>query len=86
MRKKNMENIIQRQNIKIKLLRQELKVKNNMLLKVKHELEKLKICKEECSLKLQEIKEEISRQNYNSSKNLENKINSILENKKYFSK
>lgn len=85
MLKKNLEIIIRNQNVKIKLLKQELKMKNNVLLNLRKELENLKICKEECSLKIEEIKREISRQNYNSSKNLENKISTILE-KKYFSK
>ncbi len=85
MLKKNLEIIIKNQNVKIKLLKQELKMKNNMLLNLRKELENLKICKEECSLRIKEIKREISRQNYNSSKNLENKIATILE-KKYFSK
>ena len=85
MLKKNLEIIIRNQNVKIKLLKQELKMKNNMLLNLRRELENLKICKEECSLRIKEIKSEISRQNYNSSKNLENKISTILE-KKYFSK
>lgn len=79
MLKKNLEIIIRNQNVKIKLLKQELKMKNNVLLNLRKELENLKICKEECSLKIEEIKREISRQNYNSSKNLENKISTILE-------
>ena len=76
MLKKNMEIVIRKQDVEIRLLKQELKIKDNMLFNLSKELEDLKRCKEECLIK---IKKEINRQNYSSSKNLENRISTILD-------
>ena len=56
-------------------------LKNSDLINLKKELKAVKISDEEKSYKLTEIRKEISKQNYNSSKNLENRIQAILNNK-----
>ena len=79
MLKKNMEVVIRIQDVEIRLLKRELKMKNDMLFNLRKELEDLKRCKEECLIKIKEIKKEINRQNYSSSRNLENRISTILD-------
>lgn len=86
MLKKNLELIIKKQYKKIKILNEKILNQNIAIHNLKQQFLLLKDLETEKSKKLEEIKEEISKQNYNGLKNLENKLHTILENKKYFSK
>ena len=79
--KKQLEFLLNKEREKSKILEEMIDLKNSDLLNLKKELKAVKISDEEKSYKLTEIREEISKQNYNSSKNLENRIQAILNNK-----
>lgn len=86
MLKKNLELIIKKQYKKIKILNEKILTQNLAIHKLKQQFIILRNLETEKSKKLEEIKQEINKQNYNGLKNLENKIQTILESKKYFSK
>ena len=86
MLKKNLELIIKKQYKKIRILNEKILTQNLAIHKLKQQFVILKNLETEKSKKLEEIKQEINKQNYNGLKNLENKIQTILESKKYFSK
>lgn len=79
--KKQLEFLLNKEREKSKILEEMIDLKNSDLINLKKELKAVKISDEEKSYKLTEIREEISKQNYNSSKNLENRIQAILNNK-----
>ena len=79
--RKHFEFLLNKEREKSKILEEMIDLKNSDLINLKKELKSVKIADEEKSCKLSEIREEISKQNYNSSKNLENKIQAILNNK-----
>lgn len=86
MLKKNLELIIKKQYKKIRILNEKILTQNLAIHKLKQQFVILKNLETEKSKKLEEIKQEINKQNYNGLINLENKIQTILESKKYFSK
>lgn len=86
MLKKNLELIIKKQYKKIRILNEKILTQNLAIHKLKQQFVILKNLETEKSKKLEEIRQEINKQNYNGLKNLENKIQTILESKKYFSK
>lgn len=86
MLKKNLELIIKKQYKKIRILNEKILTQNLAIHKLKQQFIILRNLETEKSKKLEEIKQEINKQNYNGLKNLENKIQTILESKKYFSK
>lgn len=86
MLKKNLELIIKKQYKKIRILNEKILTQNLAIHKLKQQFIILKNLETEKSKKLEEIRQEINKQNYNGLKNLENKIQTILESKKYFSK
>lgn len=79
--RKHFEFLLNKERERSKILEEMIDLKNSDLINLKKELKAVKIADEEKSCKLSEIREEISKQNYNSSKNLENKIQAILNNK-----
>ena len=79
--KKQLEFLLNKEREKSKILEEMIDLKNSDLINLKKELKAVKISDEEKSYKLTEIRKEISKQNYNSSKNLENRIQAILNNK-----
>lgn len=79
--KKQLEFLLNKEREKSKILEEMIDLKNSDLINLKKELKAVKISDEEKSYKLTEIREEISKQNYNSSKNLGNRIQAILNNK-----
>ena len=79
--RKHFEFLLNKEREKSKILEEMIDLKNSDLINLKKELKAVKIADEEKRCKLSEIREEISKQNYNSSKNLENKIQAILNNK-----
>ena len=81
MLKKQLELLLNKEREKSKILEEMIDLKNSDLINLKKELKAVKISDEEKSYKLTKIREEISKQNYNSSKNLENRIQAILNNK-----
>lgn len=86
MLKKNLELIIKKQYKKIRILNEKILTQNLAIHKLKQQFIILRNLETEKSKKLEEIRQEINKQNYNGLKNLENKIQTILESKKYFSK
>lgn len=80
MLKKRLKRLLSKEKEKSKILQKMLDLKNSDLINLKRELINIKIADEEKNTKLVEIQREICKQNYNSSKNLENKILSILKN------
>ena len=86
MLKKNLELIIKKQYKKIRILNEKILTQNLAIHKLKQQFIILSNLETEKSKKLEEIRQEINKQNYNGLKNLENKIQTILESKKYFSK
>ena len=79
--KKQLEFLLNKEREKSKIKEEMIDLKNSDLINIKKELKAVKISDEEKSYKLTKIREEISKQNYNSSKNLENRIQAILNNK-----
>ena len=86
MLKKNLELVIKKQYKKIRILNEKILTQNLAIHKLKQQFIILRNLETEKSKKLEEIRQEINKQNYNGLKNLENKIQTILESKKYFSK
>ena len=86
MLKKNLELIIKKQYKKIRILNEKILTQNLAIHKLEQQFIILRNLETEKSKKLEEIRQEINKQNYNGLKNLENKIQTILESKKYFSK
>ena len=86
MLKKNLELIIKKQYKKIRILNEKILTQNLAIHKLKQQFIILRNLETEKSKKLEEIRREVNKQNYNGLKNLENKIQTILESKKYFSK